>query len=186
MQFCNNCGTILLRKDDFRCIKCNPSKNDNLEIINDNKVSDSSFPYVKNQYYVQKEIRTNLGTDMMSGISWDKTRTFLVLFRNARKPEPKQSNVYHDKFDRESGLYHYTGKGRTGDQTLSGINGELKNSKNNKIKVHLFWQYNFNSNHQYVGEVEVIETKQDLQPDSSGNNRRVHVFLLKPSSDLTN
>jgi len=54
----------------------------------------------------------------MSGISWDKTRSFLVLFRNARKPVPKQNNVYHDRYDHQAGLYYYTGKGRTGDKLL--------------------------------------------------------------------
>jgi hypothetical protein len=180
MEFCNICDSMLLKKNNFKCPKCEQIPTNNESTNSQKKTIDDSFPFVKNQYYPQKEIRTILGTDLMSGISWNKTKSFLVLFRNARKPIPKQNNVYHDRYDSQTRLYYYTGKGRTGAQTISGINGTLKNATKNGIKVHLFWQYNYNSDHQYVGEVQVIETKLDMQPDSTGVNRNVYLFVLQP------
>ena len=40
-------------------------------------------------------------------------------------------NIYHDRYDQESGLIYYTGKGQVGEQTLGGVNGRIANAKQN-------------------------------------------------------
>lgn len=76
-------------------------------------------------------------------------------------------------------MYHYTGKGKKGDQTLTGVNDRLADSTNNNTDVHLFKQQNGENKHQYMGLVKLEETIQNNQPDEHGNDRKVYEFLLR-------
>ncbi|EIJ64996.1 hypothetical protein BD31_I0769 [Candidatus Nitrosopumilus salaria BD31] len=181
MEFCDICKSKKIKTfEGFKCQNCddynpntkNPTKK---PVYSENE----SFPYIKDEYYVQKEIRKKLGLGLMSGINPNRELRIIVLFRNAHVLKPNQTNVYLDKYDKETGIYRYVGKGLIGDQTLDGDNGLLKNAAQNNYKVHLFWQHNANSNHQYVGEVNVKDVIPDSQPDKNGKNRKVFVFLLK-------
>jgi len=58
--------------------------------------------------------------------------------------------------------------------------GILKNSKEHNYTVHLFWQQNSNSDHQYIGKTSVEDVVLEKQPDKNGKIRSVYVFLLKP------
>ena len=46
--------------------------------------------------------------------------------------------------------------------------------------IHLFHQHEIDGKHEYLGEVELVETTTAEQNDIDGNNRDVLVFLLKP------
>ena len=182
MKFCPNCNSKLFQSTDgFKCKKCDDYNPDKKKIISKTIFSDDeSFPYVKNEYYVHAEICKRLGFSVMPGINLNSNLHKIILFRNAHVLKPNQTNIYLDRFDDETGLYHYVGKGLTGNQTLNGVNGTLKNHKENNYSVHLFWQHNANSDHQYVGEVSVEDIVSEKQPDKGGQIRDVFVFLLKP------
>ena len=115
----------------------------------------------------------------MSGINYNKEGNFLVLFMNAHELTGN-TNPYHDYYESETGLYHYTGKGKKGEQTLAGINGILEKANENDITIHFFMQQNVKSNHQYMGKVKLEKTMLTIQPDRNSKNRKVYEFLLKP------
>jgi hypothetical protein len=178
MKFCEKCNTKLVKINlELKCQKC-----DDLSQITENKKNgtmDSSFPFEINQYYSQKNIRGTLSCHSIHGINFNKEKKFFTLLRNAHKLLPNQKNVYLDKYDSETGLYHYIGMGTTGDQTMIGLNLQLSNSKESNIKVHLFWQYNVGSDHQYMGIVQVENTQEIIQSDKNGKDRKVLNFILR-------
>lgn len=140
--------------------------------------NDMNFPFEKGQYYLQKDVREKFGCSLMTGINYNKNRNFLVIFMNAHDPR-SQNNPYIDRFDSETGLYHYTGKGKKGNQTLTGANERLANSVKNNTDIHFFEQRNVGSNHMYVGLVKLEKIIQNIQPDEWGQNRKVYEFLLR-------
>ena len=79
----------------------------------------------------------------------------------------------------KDGIYHYTGQGLSGDQTMTGNNFGLKNAISNSQKIHLFWQDNQNSDHKYVGEVIVEKVDEEKQPGLDDVLRNVFVFSLR-------
>lgn len=184
MKFCDNCQSKLFKTSDgYKCQKCDNFNPNEKKVIRKSIYSDNeSFPYVKDEYYVQREIRKRLNLGLMAGINPNKELRIIVLFRNAHILKPNQTNIYLDRFDEETGIYQYVGKGLIGDQTFDGDNGLLKNANENNFTVHLFWQQNANSNHKYVGEVSVADVVLDSQYDKNNKMRKVFVFLLKPKS----
>lgn len=76
---------------------------------------------------------------------------------------------------------HYTGMGKTGDQTLNGNqNKTLSKSVSNGVHVHLF-EVLVSSQYIYRGEVKLVdEPYQDEQKDIKGNMRKVWIFPIKP------
>ena len=118
----------------------------------------------------------------MTGINPQKELKIIVLFRNAHVLKPNQTNIYLDRHDKGTGMYRYVGKGLIDNQTLTGDNGLLKKSAEFNYTVHLFWQQNANSDHQYVGEVTVDDVVSEKQSDKNGKSRNVYVFLLKPQN----
>ena len=137
-------------------------------------------PFEINQYHVQKDIRKTLNCHPRFGINFIQEHNSFVILRNAHKLLPNQSNVYLDRYDSESKLYYYIGKGTTGDQTLTGSNLSLANSKENNQEIHLFWQHNNGSNHQYIGIVQVEKVQEEIQPGAKGEKRKVLVYTLRP------
>jgi|APSaa5957512535_1039671.scaffolds.fasta_scaffold80594_2 hypothetical protein len=167
-----------------KCPQCDKVE---LEEINktpeDKKIelySYDEFPFEKGSHYLQKEVRKKLGCGMVSGINYNSYGNFLVIFMNAHEHISQGINPYLDRYDQEANLYHYTGKGKTGDQTLTGANVRLANSTVDKTDIHFFRQHNVESKHEYMGLVKLEEINQNTQPDDSGNDRKVYEFLLKP------
>ncbi len=185
MKFCKICDSKLYNTSEgFKCKKCDNYNPNEKKVVTKTVFSnDESFPYIKNEYYVHKEICNRLGFSVMPGINLNKNLHKIVLFRNAHILKPNQTNIYLDRYDSETGIYYYVGRGLTGNQTLSGDNGFLKNAKEHNFTVHLFWQQNANSTHQYVGEVSVDDVISEKQPDKNGKSRDVFVFLLKPKTE---
>ena len=184
MEFCKICNSKLFETSDgFKCKKCDNYNTDEKKVVRKTVYSDDeSFPYIKNEYYLHKEICRRLGFSMMPGINLNKNLRKIILFRNAHILKPNQTNIYLDRFDENAGIYRYVGKGLIGDQSLTAENEYLRNSKEYNYDVHLFWQQNANSDHQYVGKVVVEDVISEKQPDKNGKIRDVYVFLLKPEN----
>lgn len=183
LEFCDKCDSVLARtKAGKMCQTCDRDLIENLkgtENIPAGFVNSGEFPYEKNQYYSQKDVRKNLRFNKMDGINYKAKGNFIVIFMSASDPKKAKYNPYHDRYDPETGLYHYTGRGKYGDQTLTGANGHLAGSNENNITIHVFKQQNINSDHQYIGIVRLESILQNIQPDANGQNRKVYVFLLK-------
>ncbi len=181
MEFCEKCGKLKTKTSvGLKCAKCDDLSQIPKIAITENKIgilSDDSFPFELNVSYKAPDIRNALDCDRQSGISYNKRYNFLTLLRYAHKLEPNTSNPYLDEY--KSGKYYYVGKGSTGNQTLTGVNGRLVNAKENGTKIHLFWQKYPNSDHQYIGQMNLEEYEPKIQPDKEGDDRTVYVFILK-------
>ena len=166
-----------------KCPKCNKEELETFEKVQEQERKEAiynkmNFPFEKEQYYLQKDVRSKLGLDPMAGINYNKKGQFLVLFMNAHDLKSK-NNPYLNTFDPQTGLYHYIGRGRKGDQTLTGVNERLASSNNNNTAIHFFHQQNTESNHKYIGLMKLEKTIQNTQPDEWGKDRKVYEFLLK-------
>ncbi len=188
LKFCDTCNSKLIKtKEGPKCPQCDKQS---LQKIKEDveKTFDTTprysaehdFPFEKNQHCIQKEVRDILGCDKMSGINYNKEGNFLVLFMNAHELKPNPSNPYYDHYVPKTGLYHYSGKGKKGDQTLTGVNGILDKSNETNTDIHFFMQRHFGSNHQYMGKMKLEDTIPTTQPDEESKSRRVYEFLLRP------
>ncbi len=151
------------------------------------KLEYTKIPFEVNEFYQKRDIWKKLKVGAQGGIRPNKSKNFVVIFLDAPTPNPKPGqahNIYQDRFDFRTGLFHYTGAGQKGSQTLQGQNSWLVNANRKGSIIHFFRQYNFGGKHQYVGEVTVEKILTEKQPDTYGKNRKVYVFLLKPSSDV--
>ena len=55
----------------------------------------------------------------------------------------------------------------------------MKNAKNTNTTIHLFWQHNVNSKHEYVGKMYLENYESKNQRDKNGDMRKAFVFTLK-------
>ena len=87
-------------------------------------------------------------------------------------------SIYHDRW--VDGIFHYTGMGQTGDQSLiSTQNKTLAESDKNNIGVHLF-EVDREGEYRYQGLVQLAAIPyQETQPDQFQTDRYVWVFPLR-------
>ena len=112
----------------------------------------------------------------MGGMRRSKATNTLVIISDHTK------SLYDDKwFGNE---LHYTGMGKTGDQTLEGNqNRTLAESKTNGVEVHLFEVLEA-AQYIYQGVVELSgDPYQENQKDEIGSLRKVWMFPLRKVGD---
>ncbi|WP_235782409.1 HNH endonuclease [Peribacillus psychrosaccharolyticus] len=86
-------------------------------------------------------------------------------------------SLYEDRWD--GNIFHYTGMGRVGDQTLTSQNRTVAESLNNGIEMHLFEVFE-TKKYLYLGVVELVANPyQEEQLDDNGMKRQVWIFPLK-------
>lgn len=92
-----------------------------------------------------------------------------------------KTGLYQDR--KEDGIYHYTGMGQVGDQTLTSQNKTLAESRENGIEVHLFEVFK-PKEYTYQGKVELADTPYtERQKDNNGDMRNVWIFPLRLVED---
>ena len=145
--------------------------------------------FKKGELYHRDIIRQKLNLGFSGGIRSSVKNNLVILFWNAPSDSVDQTdsefapNIYQDSFNSETGLYHYIGEGQIGDQTLdsgSGGNKRIVDAKEQGRTIHLFHQHDKKGKHEYLGQVRLVDTKKERQPDVNENDREVLVFLLKP------
>jgi hypothetical protein len=187
LKFCPECNSIIVKKKNNEfCSKCDK---ESLEKIKEDSKKgidlypDSAydnFQFLKNQNYQAPLVRKKFGLGLMTGINYVREENFLIIFMSAPDLKKHQNNPYHDYFDSETGLYHYTGKGLEGNQTLTGVNQIVNESNETNTIIHFFRQYHKGQPHQYIGKMKLEKTKEVIQPDKHSQNRKVFEFLLRP------
>ncbi len=177
MKFCLICGSSLSRKVKCKCTTSNNDQSTNKNIVQDGLTNSnvSAFPFEKEKYYKQEVIREKCYAHSQWGISYNSSDNYWVVLKNKKS----NTNTYYDRMD-ENGIYHYTGQGLIGDQSMTGVNEGLKSAASKGQKIHLFWKYNQNSDHKYVGQVRVEKIDEEIQKDQDNYPRKVFVFSLKP------
>jgi 5-methylcytosine-specific restriction protein A len=88
------------------------------------------------------------------------------------------ASIYDDRW--VDGIFHYTGMGQTGDQSLTSTqNKTLAESNKNNVGVHLF-EVDREGEYKYQGLVKLAgDPYQEIQPDQFQTDRNVWVFPLK-------
>jgi|GEM_PF-384273 5-methylcytosine-specific restriction protein A len=106
------------------------------------------------------------------GMRRSKETNTLVLVSNHTR------SIYNDRW--EGDIFHYTGMGLVGDQSLSSAqNRTLNESRTNGVQVFLFEVFQPRY-YTYIGEVELAgEPYSEQQPDQDGTIRDVWVFPLR-------
>lgn len=88
------------------------------------------------------------------------------------------ASIYDDRWIGD--VFHYTGMGQLGDQTLTGTqNKTLAESAANGVDVYLF-EVDRETEYRYQGQVELAAAPyQEVQPDQAQQDRKVWVFPLR-------
>ena len=125
----------------------------------------------------RSEINDLLGGDIVKGIVPAEKSNAILLFTN-------ENEIYTDYFY-PKGTYDYcmyTGIGRYGNQdslenNMYNLNIAVMTHRKNGKPLLLFEKRK--SQYYFIGEYELTETHQNLQPDHNNAMRRVFVFHLR-------
>lgn len=119
--------------------------------------------------------------DTQKGIAKsNKTNTILLFMNN----EELYSDYFYPKGTYEYCMY--TGIGRIGHQdsiqnNMYNLNIEILSHMRNQKDLLVFDK--INKKITFIGQYKLLETHQNIQPDETGNLRRVFVFHLQQISD---
>lgn len=138
---------------------------------------------VQNQIFNSRsEIGDLLGGNLRSGITKSNKLNAILLFTN-------EAELYADYFY-PKGTYDnclYTGIGRRGhqdslDNKTYALNIDVLSHQKDERALLVFEKRE--SKYYFVGEYQLKETHQNIQPDADGNLRRVFVFHIEKLSDV--
>lgn len=129
------------------------------------------------QFDSRSDISNLLGGDLVKGIATAEKTDSILLFTN-------ENEIYTDYFY-PKGTYKYcmyTGIGRYGHQdslenSMYNLNISVMTHKKDNRPLLLFEKRQ--RLYFFLGEYELLETHQNLQPDHNNKIRRVFVFHLK-------
>ena len=117
-----------------------------------------------------QQLRAAFQCGNMGGMRRSHATNTLVIISDHTKA------LYDDKW--YGNELHYTGMGKTGDQTLTSQNRTLYESNTNGVEVHLF-EVLEPTRYIYHGVVKLSgEPYQEVQPDENGSPRKVWMFPL--------
>lgn len=145
------------------------------EYLNSNKYLIDNL--VIGRKYTNNQICKVFRCDNSNGIRpSSKTNTIVIICKH-------NDPSYTDEWN-EEGILNYTGMGLVGDQTLTGRNRTLANSKKDNKKVYLFESYKDNE-YYFIGEVELCgEIYFDKAFDKENNLRTVIKFPFRKLNDV--
>ena len=134
-----------------------------------------SFPV--GSIVTNQQLREEFQCGNMGGMRRSHATNTLVIISDHTK------SLYDDKwFGNE---LHYTGMGKTGDQTMTSQNRTLAESNTNGVDVHLFEVLNA-TQYIYQGIVTLCGAPyQETQPDEYGTDRKVWMFPLRTQKEAT-
>lgn len=128
----------------------------------------------------RQEISDKFGGDIQKGIAKSARKPLILLFANEKALYTDYSYP-KGKYD----YYIYTGIGQEGNQDNILDNGDMyylniavmeHQAKNNQL---LLFEKNENNKYVFIGEYDLVETFQSMQPDKNDKLRRVFNFHLK-------
>lgn len=135
-------------------------------------------PFSLGQIVSNDQIVDAFGCSPQGGIRRShKTNTLVIIANHTAS----RSKVYDDKMI--GGVFHYTGMGMSGDQSLTfAQNKTIYESRENGIQMHFFEVFK-DRQYTYMGEVSLVgEPYQEKQFGEDGVERRVWMFPLRLKS----
>ena len=129
----------------------------------------------------RQEISNLLGGDTQKGITKSSKTPTILMFKNA---EELYSDYFYPRGSHDFCMY--TGIGRIGHQdsienTMYNLNIDVL--AHTSTGRHLLIFEKERASYIFIGEYELLETHQNVQPDDCGQLRRVFVFHLKKIAD---
>ncbi|WP_390410285.1 restriction endonuclease [Lacticaseibacillus jixiensis] len=149
---------------------------DHQQISRDHTIPRHISELIVGHGYTNAELSSAFLVSKQGGMRRSKRTNSLVLI--AKHSDDPERNPYEDRWEND-GLFHYTGMGRSGDQSLEYMqNRTLNESNTNGVNVYLFESSRANE-YVYRGEVTLAKTPYAIQEkDAGGNSRRVYKFPL--------
>jgi HJR/Mrr/RecB family endonuclease len=142
---------------------------------------------VVGQFYSNDAIFRSLKVSNAGGIRpmiRDNSVRRVAVMTSVQDFRAASENPYHDRL--ESGILTYTAAGKTGQQTLAGINSRLIGQRQISFPIHGFAQVASRRDKsvgperwQYLGLLQYLRHYPDMQLDSSGKVRQVWLFEFK-------
>lgn len=134
-------------------------------------------PFVVGSTVTHSEICAVFQCGNMGGMRRSKRTNTLIIISDHTKA------LYDDKWYGD--VLHYTGMGKTGDQTLTSQNRTLAESDHNGVEVHLF-EVLHPTQYIYHGVVSLAgKPYQEVQADEDGTMRKVWMFPVKPVAPIS-
>ena len=127
----------------------------------------------RSQRFTYEEVRDMYKITIYKGISTKKD--YLVLISSI--DDSGNKFVYHDRWA-SNGDYIYSGAGKSNDQSLSGGNLDIINSKNDGKEIHLFIKLS-PTEYFYQGVFEYIDHTIETECDENKNKRNEYKFRLR-------
>lgn len=124
------------------------------------------------QILTNTELASTFKVSLQGGMRRSTRTNTLVLISN------HVDSVYEDRW--ESGIFHYTGMGLKGDQSLDFMqNKTLADSNSNGVEIHLFEAFE-NNRYTYQGKVKLeADPYNEQQLGADGQLRKVWIFPLR-------
>ena len=133
--------------------------------------------FIKGHIYNREDLRSAFGGSFYRGMNkCNKTNTLVLISKHT------SNRIYGDLFQNNQLIY--TGEGQKGDQTYTGANKDLLNSRELDLPVYLFVVFK-NQQYTYYGRVHLNgEPYFEDELDVDGRNRKVIRFPLVLSTDF--
>jgi hypothetical protein len=140
------------------------------------------------QLYAIEEIQNSLGVGNAGGVRLALSDTGVVrravVLTSPANARQARENPYHDRI--ENGVLVYTGAGREGDQSLSGVNKRFPQQLVESFPIYAFTLIASRRDRsvgprrwQFLGLLEYVCHYPDAQVDTRGNIRRVWLFEFR-------
>lgn len=108
------------------------------------------------------------------GIKINDAKKEIILLSYINQDNSTSNYEYHDKWN-DLGEYEYSGKGKIGNQKLTGLNLKLYEANKNGYKIHLYICFK-PKDYFYQGEMKLIDRKTGYRTTTSGDEL---IFVLK-------
>lgn len=127
--------------------------------------------FVKGEKYKRKHIHIKYGGGHQSGISNSSNKPFIFIFSG----KSGKDHGYSDEWD-EEGYFWYSGQGQKGDMAFVRGNKSILNHQIDDNKIFLFEGTNVSGYWAFVDELQLVDYKWVVTPDTEGENRNSIIF----------
>lgn len=136
--------------------------------------------FIVGEIYRRRSLHEEYGGQQQGGISTPADYPIIFLFTG----ESGHQYGYQDDYEKDSGLFLYTGEGQTGPMQVIRGNRAIVNHQINGKDLHLFKTAE-RGFVQYMGQAIYVGQRRQAAPDRTGNPRSVIVFELAVDADLS-
>lgn len=136
--------------------------------------------FIVGEIYRRRSLHEEYGGQQQGGISTPADYPMIFLFTG----DSGHQYGYQDDYEKDSGLFLYTGEGQTGPMQVIRGNRAIVNHQSNGKELHLFKTAD-RGFVRYIGQATYAGHRWQAAPDRTGIPRSVIVFELAVDADLS-